>query len=377
MSKENEKKSVLIIGAGPAGLAVAGRLSQYKVPFTILEQSTNIANSWEQHYDRLCLHTVKQFSSLPHLDFPRDYPIYVPKKLLISYYKEYAKTFEISPIFNSKVVQIKREDSQWTVLTDQKKKHHANKVVVATGTNRIPNIPKFKDQDLFEGEIIHSRFYKNPRNFESKKVLVIGMGNTGAEISLDLANHGIETYLSVRGPVNVIPRDLNGRPVQLTAKILNKLPFGLGNWIGAKIRDLYFGDLSKYGLERSKLYPIHQLQQTGKTPVIDIGTVELIKDGKIKVVSEIDYFTRRGLTFTSGESLEIDSVILATGYRSKLEEFIPGIEKTLDQYSYPKEPVCSGEFKGMYFIGFDNYKLGGILGTIKEDSLRIVEDILG
>lgn len=372
----SERRDVIIIGAGPAGLAVAGRLRKEKTPFIILEQSNFIANSWRQHYDRLCLHTVRDLSNLPHLAFPSDYPQYVPRDFLIAYYENYAQEFQIEPKFNAKVKKVERVHDGWKVRTADDKTFVSDQVVVATGTNRIPYEPEFRDQDVFAGEVIHSRSYKNPKHYLDKKVLVIGMGNTGAEISLDLANHGVQTYISVRGPINVIPRDLNGRPVQTTAKLLDKLPFGLGNWIGAKIRDVYFGDLSPYGLQRSKLAPIDQLMQTGKTPVIDIGTIDMIKKGKIKVIPGIDRFEKNAVVYNGSQHIDLDAVILATGYRSKLEDFIPGVEGFLDQFSYPKSPIGTGDLEGLYFIGFDNYKLGGLLGTIREDSLIIAEAIV-
>ena len=87
--------STLIIGAGPAGLAVAGRLRKQGLDFEVVEKTDMIASSWQGHYDRLHLHTVKQFSHLPHLPFPEDYPLYVPRLDLVRHYENYAKTFDI------------------------------------------------------------------------------------------------------------------------------------------------------------------------------------------------------------------------------------------------------------------------------------------
>ena len=97
------KHTHLIVGAGPAGLAIAGRLRKAGIPFEILEQSQNVGNAWHNHYDRLHLHTVKQWSHLPHLPFPANYPLYVPRKMLTEYFADYAKHFEIKPHFGQKV----------------------------------------------------------------------------------------------------------------------------------------------------------------------------------------------------------------------------------------------------------------------------------
>jgi len=248
-------------------------------------------------------------------------------------------------------------------------------VIVATGVNRKANLPSWEGQSTFEGEIIHARSYKNAIPFKGKKVLVVGMGNTGAELALDLSEHRCDTYISVRGPVAIVPRDLNGRPVQLTSIQLAKLPWGLGDWLGNFIRGIYLGDLSKYGLQSPKVSPVEQLKTTGKTPVIDIGTVRQIKDGNIKVMPAIDHFDKTGVTFVNGERREIHHVILATGYTAELHEFIPDLNGLLNKDRLPINSISQGDKKGLYFVGFDNYKLGGIFGIIRTETAAIVEAI--
>lgn len=366
----------LIIGAGPAGLAMAGRFSAADIPYEILEQSDRVAVAWHNHYDRLHLHTVKQLSALPHMDFPDEYPTYVSRVQLVEYFENYIEKFNISPHFNSEVKNIERKDDSWVVTTQNDKTIHADNVIIATGVNRNMNIPEWEGKKEFVGSIVHSRQYKNPKIYKGKKVLVIGMGNTGAEIALDLSEHNVETHIAVRGEVGLIPRDVNGQPVQLTAKKLDKLPFGLGDWLGTQIRKVIIGDMSKYGLRVSKMHPAAQLKETGKTPVIDIGTVKAIKQGKIKVHLGIQEFTNAGVVFTNGHEESFDAVILATGYKADVQEYLKATEGLLDQNNLPKEKIGKGERSGLYFLGYDNYKLGGIFGTIRDDSLLILDSIL-
>lgn len=368
--------NTIIIGAGPAGLAIAGRMKKAGLSFQLLEGSQRIANAWHNHYDRLHLHTVKQWSHLPHMEFPESYPLYVPRQELTAYFENYAKTFEIQPQFGKKVMAIQKgQRNNWEVHTDAGDRFTAKRVVVATGINRVPNIPQWEGQEVFHGEILHSVKYKNAAPFTGKRVLVVGMGNTGAELALDLAEHNIETFISVRSPISIVPRDLNGRPVQVTSKQLDKLPFGLGIWLGNQIRKIYFGNIRKYGLEPAKMPPVKQLKLTGKTPVVDIGTMQAIKEGKIKVVKNINHFTKEGVALKTGEQLAVDAVILATGYRALIEDFVEKGSDLLDQYACPNSVIPKGFHKGLYFLGFDNYKLGGILGTIYNDSELIVKDM--
>lgn len=367
----------LIIGAGPSGLAVAGRFSKANIPYTIIEQSSNIADRWHRHYDRLHLHTVKSLSQLPHKDFPSEYPTYVSRKDLVSYYESYAEEMSIQPQFNTAAQEIHKDDDSFTTRLNNGTNIKSKNVILASGINRIPNIPSFENREAYQGKVIHSIDYKNPSPYIGQSVLVIGMGNTGAEIALDLAEQGARPSICVRGEISLVPRDINGRPVQTTSKILQKFPFGLGDWIGAQVQKVVFGDLSKYGLRISKEYPVQVLMKTGKTPVIDIGTVAKIKSGEIKVRPGIDRFTAEGVLFEDGKSEQYDAIILATGYKAKVKELIPNIPShDLDQYHLPKHTIWEGDWKGLYTIGFDNYSLGGILGTVHNQSGLIVQDIV-
>lgn len=364
---------IIIIGAGPAGLAVAGRLRKLGQDFIILEKSDKVASSWHGHYDRLRLHTVKELSHLPHQPFPEEYPTYVSRLDLIKYYNEYAQSFNIEPLFDHSVESVKRMDTNWKVHCANGASFEARHVVITTGVNHIPKKPHWEGEEAFQGEITHSKSYKNPQPFIGKKALVIGMGNTGAEIALDLAEQGIKPWISVRSPINIVPRDLFGKPVQTSGKLLEKLPFGWGDWLGSKVRRLVFGDLSKYGIPLSDVPPAVQVRETGKTPVIDLGTVEQIKAGNIKVVGDIESFLPDGVLLMSGEKLEVDAVILATGYRAGLAGFIENVESELDKNRLPKQPVSS--LSGLYFIGYDDYSLGGLLGVIHRDSETVVNAI--
>ncbi|MEM6966276.1 MAG: NAD(P)/FAD-dependent oxidoreductase [Bacteroidota bacterium] len=371
-----QKVKNLIIGAGPAGLAVAGRMRQRGVDFEILEQSNKIAVRWHEHYDRLLLHTVKELSHLPHLPFPENYPTYVARLDLVKYYENYAKQFDIQPHFEVAVTSIQSADNNWIVSTKDGKSFVAERVIVATGVNRVPRVPKWEGQDSYKGKIIHSRKYKNVQPFENQRVLIIGMGNTGAELALDFSENNIDVTIAVRSPITIVPRDVNGRPVQRTAKMLDKIPFGIGNWLGTQIRKAVIGDLSKYGVPMSTVHPVVQLKKTGKTPVIDLGTAKHIKQGKIKVVGDIEKFYEDGVVLKGGERRAFDAVVLATGYRPQLADFLKNVKVLLDKNGCPRSPIGTNEHQGLYFIGFDNYKLGGILGTVFNDSATIVEHIV-
>ena len=365
----------LIIGAGPAGLAVAGRLRQAGLAFVIIEKSDRVGDSWHRHYERLHLHTVKQLSHLPGLEFPEEYPRYVPRQELADYYDDYARTFSIEPLFGEEAQTVRRSDDTWLTTTGTGLEISSDHVVVATGLNQAPHQPDYPGVEDFTGRIVHSREYRNPDPFLGEKVLVVGMGNTGAEIALDLSEAGVETTMSVRGPVNIVPRDVLGRPTQLTARMLARLPVAVGDRIGTLLRRMTVGDLTGYGITTPDIAPLAQLRERGKTPVIDVGTVEAIKKGQIAVRPAIDHFETDRVVFTDGGEGRHDTVILATGYRPLLEDLLPDPHDLLDEKGLPRQVSGDGPNRGLFFVGFDNHRPGGVLGTVVEESAEVVEQI--
>ena len=381
MNDAKQMEHTLIIGAGPAGLAMAGQLAYRGLPFTILEASDYVGFSWRNHYDRLHLHTVKEYSTLPHVPYPAEYPIYPSRLQFVEYLERYAEHFNVKPLFNQKVVSIRRsQDGIWQVKTETDL-FTAAQVVVATGYNRVPNVPELPGQRNFGGIIWHSHEYRNGAPFRNENVLIVGMGNTGAEIALDLLENGATPFISVRGPINIIRREVFGRPAQPTAILLSKLPNWLYDSIARLSQKLSVGDVSVYGLGKPKHPPSYD-NRRGKTPVIDVGTLDQIKAGAIKVVTGITSINAKTVTFTNGPGVDsrespFDAIILATGYRPGLTAMLePDITiKILNERGYPKQLWFDDlALKGLYFLGFSIPK-AGVLYHINIDSAGIANQI--
>jgi len=373
-----ERMETVVVGAGPAGLAVAGRLARLGRSYVLLEKAGRVGDAWYRHYARLHLHTVKQTSHLPHLPFPDETPRYLPRATFADYLEGYRRAMGIEPRLGEEVVRIGRDESgRWRTESATGAAFSSDHVVVATGFNRAPYAPRWPGMDEFSGTVEHSRTYRSGEAWRGRDVLVVGMGNTGAEIALDLCERGARAAISVRGPVNVVPRDVLGRPTQLSAIALARLPDRLGDALGILLRKLTVGDLSRWGIAAPRIPPAAQIRLHGKTPVIDVGTVARIRDGSIAVRPGIERFTREGVRFADGREGRYDHVVLATGYRSRVEDFVEGGEELLNRHGHPAEVSPGGRHRGLHFVGFDGYSVGGLLRTIHRDSGRVVEAIAG
>ena len=270
---------------------------------------------------------------------------------VIDYLEDYAGHFAVQPVFNTEVSRIARDGAQWQVTTAGGEAIPAPTVIVATGIAHAPYRPSWPGMDLFRGRTIHSSEYRNPTPFAGKRVLVVGFGNSGGEIALDLADGGVHVMLAVRSPVQIIPRDLLGIPILSWAIQYRPLPARLVDAINAPILRLAIGDFRKLGLRRAEKGPRRMVEEDGHVPLIDIGTVARIRDGAIKLRGGIDRFTADSVVFADGRRESFDAVILATGFRPDLRPLIPGHDGLFDRHGMPRVTGRPTTAPGLYFCG--------------------------
>ena len=359
---------VAIIGAGPAGLAIAACLRQAEQDFVLLEKEQQAAPAWRRHYERVHLHTTKRYSSLPFVPFPRDYPRYVPRDLFADYLDAYAQRFDLRPRFGQTVRMITRQGRGWHVEATSGALH-ASHVVIASGYNAEPLMPGFSGADAFRGQRLHSADYRNATPFAGQSVLIVGMGNTGAEIALDLVEGGARPTISVRGGVHIVPRELLGVPIQVVGMAARLMPQRINDALFPVILDLALGRLEKYGLKRPSQGMLQQIAVASRIPVIDVGTVAKIREGAIKVAPDIAEITEQGAHFADGKHGEFDSIIFATGFR-------PGYARLLQPGIQPGRSGVNGRASelGLYLIGFHN-PVTGLLREISIEAGQIADDI--
>ncbi|CAN6540932.1 unnamed protein product [Malus baccata var. baccata] len=371
----------IIVGAGPSGLAVAACLKEKGIPSLILERANCIASLWQlKTYDRLRLHLPKKFCELILMPFPSDFPTYPTKQQFVSYLNAYAENFDLKPAFNRTVVSA-RYDSRcehWFVntlgLKNEETEYVCQWLIVATGENAEEVVPQFEGVSEFGGPIVHTSSYKSGELFRGKKVLVVGSGNSGMEVSLDLCNYNARPSLVVKDSVHILPQEILGiSTFGLSMWLLKWLPMRFVDHLLLLVARFMLGDTARFGIYRPERGPLELKSMTGKTPVLDIGTLAKIKTGHIKVCKAVKQLKHQAVEFIDGRVENFDAIIYATGYRSNVMSWLKETSMFSEKDGLPRKPFPNG-WKGecgLYSVGFTQR---GLLGA-SLDARRIAEDI--
>ncbi|EEC81940.1 probable indole-3-pyruvate monooxygenase YUCCA5 [Oryza sativa Japonica Group] len=374
----------IVVGAGPAGLSVAACLRERGVPSVLLERADCIASLWQRRtYDRLRLHLPKHFCELPGMPFPDGYPEYPDRRQFVDYLQAYAARAGVEPRFNQSVTSARYDDAAglWRVRAEDVSVDAAGDVteyigrwlVVATGENAERVVPEIDGADDFEGPVSHVAEYKSGAAYRGKRVLVVGCGNSGMEVCLDLCHHNALPAMVVRDSVHVLPREMLGvATFSVAVFLLRFLPLWVVDRILVVLAWLFLGDLAKIGITRPSRGPLELKNTRGRTPVLDIGALARIRSGDIEVVPGIRRLLRGGAELVDGRRVPADAVILATGYQSNVPQWLKGSD-FFTQEGYPRVPFPDGwkGESGLYSVGFTRRGLSGV----SSDAVKVAQDI--
>ena len=308
--------AVCIIGAGPGGLSAARALKAQGLGYEQFERHSDLGGLWDPSnpgspiYESTHFISSRDLSAFIGHPMPRDYPDYPSHRQILAYLRSFADAFGLRERiqFNTHVVRIQKDSTaRWVVdLSDGTRRlYHA--VICATGVNWDPSMPQFAGQ--FEGEVRHSVTYKHGDEFRGKRVLIVGAGNSGADIACDAATHAQQAFISMRRGYHFVPKHLMGKPADEFAETGPHLPMWLARPIFSALLRFVNGDLTRLGLQR----PDHRLFETH--PLLNSRLLHHLQHGNIRAKPDIERLDGKQVVFKDGTRETIDLVLCATGYR--------------------------------------------------------------
>ncbi|KAF9460002.1 hypothetical protein BDZ94DRAFT_1284124 [Collybia nuda] len=328
----NEDPSVVIIGGGQSGLALAARLKYIGVSYLIIEKDSRVGDSWRKRYDNLCLHFPVWWDSMPYIPFPPTWPVYTPGFKMAEWLESYANNLDLNIWTSSTVLSaIQDSNNKWNVHVQCPdgafRVFHANHLVFATGMgDGVPKAIDYPGQDIFQGQIIHSTQYKRASAYIGKKVIVIGAGNSAHDICADLAENGVDVTMFQRSSTMVFSMDrgwkfLGGAlygegspPIEIADCLALSMPQILQE-NGLDVLDKLRGVGFRVNNGMKDAGVALQNKEKGGGYFFDTGASQLIIDGKIKLKNDaqIKKFEKDGLVFDNESKLVADAIICATG----------------------------------------------------------------
>ena len=364
------KPGTVVIGAGPAGLAVAANLRRRGLRCDVLERGPSVGFAWQQRYDSLHLHTIRWLSALPGARIPRRCGRWVSGSDLVEYLRTYADRFRIRPEFGVKVERLDRCNGLWRMQTSAGERD-ASVVIVATGYSRIPVMPDWSGRPSLNVPIIHSAEYRSPDRYSGQRVLVVGAGNSAAEIAVELARSEVAVDLSVRTAPNIVRRDTFGVPSQLLGIALKNAPQRLMNPLSTVLRRLTVPNLDRFGLPAPGGEGFTQFLRTCTVPILDHGFVREVRAGRIRIVPAVNDLAGNEVQLADGSTMRPDAVICATGYRPGLEAMVGHLGVLDDNGTpVPHGPDGAPNAPDLYFVGI-TVQLAGLLREIGRDARAV------
>ena len=341
----------------------------------MIDRAPAVGASWRGHYDRLHLHTVRWLSDLPGLRFPRSQGRWVHRDGVIEYLERYAEHHSLDLMLDTEVEGLSRDGDGWLLKTSRGEVS-AGSVVVATGYNNTPFMQDYPGKDGFTGSLAHASEYRNAEPYRGRDVLVVGSGNTGAEIAVDLVEGGARRVrLAVRTPPNIVRRQVAGTPNQVLTLGLRRLPPRVVDGLARAARRVTVGDLTRYGLPMPERGVYTRVIEDDVIPVIDVGLIDAVKAGQVEVAGALLGFDGDDVILAGRERIQPEAVIVATGWRRALEPLVGPLGVLGDR----GKPLVGGasthpDAPGLYFTGFTN-PISGMFRELAIDARRIARAV--
>ncbi|HET7574414.1 MAG TPA: NAD(P)-binding domain-containing protein [Solirubrobacterales bacterium] len=381
-----EAEKVCIIGAGGSGIVAAQVLGARRVPFDCFEKGSYVGGNWRYENDNgmssayrsLHINTSRRVMAYKSLPMPDHFPDYPDHFQMAAYFEEFVDHFGLRERirFRTEVLSVEPADGEWEVTVagpdGERETARYRSVLVANGHHWDPRWPEpaFPGSEDFEGEQLHAHHYREPDVLRDKRVVVLGLGNSATDIAVESSRIAAKTFLSVRRGAYVIPKYMNGKPIdEVTTELTSRLPLAVQRFFAMRALEIAAGDMTSYGLPK----PDHKLFEAH--PTVSSELLPRLGHGDIEVKPNIDRFTGgRGVRFADGSSEEVDLVVYCTGYKITFPFFDPAVLSAADNRLPLYRRVVSVERPGLYFIGFIQ-PLGPIM-PLAEAQAEWVADLL-
>ena len=321
------EEPVCIIGAGPCGLLAAAALKKRGIPFEIVDAGRQPGGIWDIDRDATPMYesahfiSSRQLSGFSGFPMPETYPDYPRHNLILEYIRSFARHHDLERhiTFGLRVESaVRAQSGGWRIRLSTGEDRLCSALCVATGTTWQPRIPAVPGN--FEGEAYHSFFYRSPKEFEGKRVLIVGGGNSAADIACDAARSASAAFISLRRGYYFIPKFIFGQPSDVFAHSGPQLPRWLEERVfGFLMNRILVGNLAKYGLQK----PDHPILRSH--PILNTQILHHLGHGDIHARKDVTSLDGRVVHFVDGRSEEIDLIIWATGYDKRFP-FLPDSE---------------------------------------------------
>jgi len=303
-------------------------------------------------------------SVLPGFGYPRGTPLFPTRDQFVTYLRDYANHHGLRIETYTEITALRKEGDGWVAVSNGGEAH-GRAVVMATGIVSKPVSLELPDRKTFEGEITHSVAYRRPDSIQGKRVLVVGVGNSGGEIASELGQAGFEVTILVRRGANVVPRAIAGIPIQYLAASMRRLPRRARNGIAALVQRLSQLTHGRPVLPRPPWSALDAI------PVIGFHLVDAIRSGSVAVkVGTIERLILGGVLFSDGSRGAFDHIILATGFAPALDPLGTLIRRDERGFALRRDNITSADHQGLWFVG-QRYDTTGALANIKADAIAL------
>jgi cation diffusion facilitator CzcD-associated flavoprotein CzcO len=344
---------IVVVGAGPAGLSVARELRhRHGLSALVLDEADTPAASWRSRYDGFRLNTNGMLSHLPGQRIPLSAGRWPTRQDMVDYFDSYARRQHIALRLGCEVAHIDRApDGGWQLATSGGELR-ATAVVLATGGYRTPTTPGWPGIKSFRGEVTHSGDYRNGWRYRGRNVLVVGAGNSGADIATGLVRDGAQRiWLAVRTAPHLVRRALGPIPSDILLEVFARVPAERIDPLIEFSKRLMWGDLSAYGFHRPPLGLKASVEQRGRIPTLADELVAAVRAGRVQVVAAVRDVAPDHVRLVDGSSVTPEVIITATGFAPDLHGLV-GHLGVLDERGNPRGGFSTDLGDGLFAIGY-------------------------